>query len=155
MKKIIAVLLFALCGYAGAVDQPNQLGYSSVQMGALNFVPSVYGITFSTNELPASSSYLVLNSSGGNILMTSKPTVSTATVMGGSTFINDGAFLVLTTTNTTSKIMIQDNGTLSGSLLNLGLNVTTEVVSSSRPVALIYNKTANTWVQISPPNGTF
>lgn len=67
----------------------------------------------STNEI------LVSSASAGNITLTSTPNISTFTLVGGSTPLPDGTWLVLTSSST-NAITFQSNGSLSNSGLFLG-----------------------------------
>lgn len=157
MKKLLVVLLL-LCGTGAvlAVDQPNSLGYTNAEFGQVRFVVTPMAVTFSTNEITAAgiTSYVTLNSTGADMIMTGRPTISTATTVGGTTSIADGSYMIIGSTMVAlRKFVLQDNSTLSGTLLMLP--GATEVITSSRTATFIYSAPQTRWIQVSPNNGSF
>lgn len=113
-----------------------------------NASQAITGISATTTILPTDS-FNVLTSTGVSVLMTSKPTISTATIVGGSTAWADGTKLILTTTGT-ATITLQDNGTLSGSQLHLASS--TRVIGADKIITLIYVAAQNFWDELSYAN---
>ncbi len=109
------------------------------------------GIYVSTT-IPVLSTYEILVSSGGgNIKLTSTPTISTITLVGNATAIPDGTFLVLTST-TAQVITLQSQGTLSGSGLRLGS--ATRAITIGNTLTLIWNAAMGQWLEIAFSAGT-
>ena len=96
-----------------------------------------------SSAIPATGSYHILISSGLNITLTATPTVSTSLANGNN--VKDGTWMVLTSTDT-RIISLQDNKTLSGSLLNL--NAPTIAISSHQVLGLMFNSGIGRWVQM-------
>lgn len=135
--------------------------------GKTAYTPTVFGggqiATFGiigSSVIPYTATNMVILGSA-SLTITSLPTISTNVIAGltgvGGTggVIDDGSYIVLTTTSTTGIVYrIKDNSTLSGSLLDLsGVAPTTEIISSTRPVTLMFNAGTGHWVQTSPFNG--
>lgn len=113
-----------------------------------NASQAITGISATTTILPTDS-FNVLSSTGVSVLMTSKPTISTATIVGGSTPWADGTKLIITTTGT-ATITLQDNGTLSGSSLHLG--AASRIIGADKILTLIYVAAQNFWDELSYAN---
>ncbi len=97
--------------------------------------------------VPVNSSYETVVSSGANLVLTSTPNISTTTVVGGSTELPSGTYLVLSSTSSTGGVTFQDAGTLTGSQLELGS--TTRLVDQYNTLTLIYDATDHKWREIS------
>lgn len=113
-----------------------------------NVSQAISSISTTTTILPTDS-FNVLQSTGVNITLTSTPTISTSTVVGGTSPWADGTKLVLTTTGTVT-VTLQDNGTLSGSRLHLG--AATRVVGNDKILTLIYVAAQNFWDELAYAN---
>jgi len=100
------------------------------------------GVYVSTT-VAATSSYAVLTSSSGPLLMTSTPSVNVATATNGQILIIKGV-------SATNTITFQDEGTLTGSKLELGS--TTRVVSDKKVLQLIFDSTLGEWLELSYGN---
>jgi hypothetical protein len=142
-------------GTASAIGVGNaSIGkYASVIGGIVT--PSVaFGLSgqtgvFISTTIPVLSSYETIISSGGNIKLTSTPTISTDTVAGGATAIPDGWILVLTST-ATQTITFQDEGTLTGS--NLALGAATRAISKTKTLTLQWNAALGRWLELAYGN---
>lgn len=108
------------------------------------------GINISTT-IPVNTSYETLISSGGNITLTSVPTIATTTVPSGATLIPNGTYLVLTST-ASQTITLQSQGTLAGSGLRLG--AATRVITVGNQLTLIFNSSVGQWVEAGFSAGT-
>lgn len=128
--------------------------------GALNFGVQVEGTNstattgiYTSTTIPIMSNYMTLLSSsskvGENFLMLATPTIATTTVAGGATAIADGTILILTSTST-AIITLQDNGTLSGSLLELG--AATRAISQFKVLTLVFQGRLGKWLEIAYAN---
>ena len=106
-------------GTAATVN--STIGLFAIPSVSLGSSGQNFGVNKST-IIPVNSSYELLTSTGGPIVMASLPNISTTTVVGGSTLLTDGTFLVLTSTisSATAGITFQSNGALAGSQLFLG-----------------------------------
>lgn len=120
--------------------------YSQSVVGAAN--SPTQGIYIST-VIPVTTAYIILTSSGGNLTMTSTPSITTNTVVGGTVGIPNGTYIVLTTTMT-NTITLQDQGTLSGSLLALGAS--TRAISKTKTLSLIFNTALARWLEVAYGN---
>lgn len=157
-ETITGASVVGVIGTANATGTGNASGPSQISaVGGINLSTAQQvgsgqsqnlGITISTT-IPVLSSYEVLLSSGGNILMTATPTISTLTVSGSGTGLNtvaDGTILVLTSTSTT-VITLQSNGALSGSLIKLG--AATRAITQFKVLTLIFQKTLGMWLELA------
>lgn len=133
----------------GQGTAPSQLAVAgTVVMQPFQFGTGQTGLLgiYVSSTIPVGSNYVLLLSSGGggggNLVMTALPAISTTTSFHGATAIADGTLLVITSTASAS-ITLQDNGTLSGSLLNLG--AATRAITSKRILTLIFSKTLGLW----------
>lgn len=131
------------------VNTPTQFG------GGLT---TTFGV-ITSSVIPYTAGHMMILSSGP-MVMTALPAVSTNVTVGLSTVggtggaIDDGSYLILTTSNVlTNVIRLKDNATLSGSLLDLSFPATTEILTSTRPIVLQFNAGLGHWVQVSPFNG--
>ncbi len=122
------------------------LSFASTQVGTGG--SQNLGINISTT-IPVSSSYEVLLSSGANILLTSTPNISTTTVVGGTVGIADGTILVISSTGA-ATISLQDNGTLSGSQLELG--AASRAITAKKTLTLIFNAALSSWLELAYGN---
>lgn len=105
---------------------------------------TITGVFGSTTVIPTSEFYVLTSSSpGGTIPMTSTPTLSTTTA-------TDGQFVVLKGTSSVATITLQDNGTLAGSLLELGS--TTRIISDLKVITLMFDSLVGKWIEVSYGN---
>ncbi len=100
------------------------------------------GIEASSTVVPTSS-YFVLTSTGGQVSLTSTPSVSTTAVTG----LQSGTILVLSGTSDTNYVTLSDDDTVAGSLLELG--ATTRDLKLNDKLTLIYDDTSNRWCEIA------
>lgn len=143
----------------GTVSGSNTVSGNETVNGLTN-TPSVAvpgtGVTQSSTIIPTSSFMTVLASSAGIFLMNSKPTISTATTVGGTTAWPDGTQLVLASTGClanstfTSTVTVQSDFVLSGTRLNLG--ATNRAISCNKSLTLIYTAVNGFWNEISYAN---
>jgi hypothetical protein len=103
---------------------------------------SMTGVTVSSS-VPAAASYYILTSTSGALVMTATPAVSTTTATNGQTMILRGV-------SASNTFTLQDQGTLSGSLLELGAS--TRVISDKKVLSLIYDSTLGEWLEQSYGN---
>lgn len=115
-----------------AATASSVLGFDATPSIALGTSGQNTGVNVST-IIPVNGSFETIISSGGAIVLTSLPNISTTTVVGGSTLIADGTWLVLTSTSTNS-ITLQSNGGLAGSQLFLG--AATRVIALHKTIFL-------------------
>lgn len=115
------------------------------------------GLTGGTTwQIPVTSSYLTILSTGTNVPLNGLPTISTATAVGGSTPLADGTYLVIGSTGCpipsgvfTSSITLQsDNagGGMAGTRLRLG--AATRVISCNKSIGLMYDAAATAWKEL-------
>lgn len=128
---------------AVTANVPFALGKSQVGTAT-----GAFGV-YASSTIPVGSSYILLLSSGSNLLVTSTPSLSTATSIGGATSIADGTLVVVTSTDA-ATITLQDDGTLSGSKLELGAS--TRAISAKKTLTLIYQATLGKWLEIAYGN---
>lgn len=130
------------------VVSPTQIGNNGTIGG---------GIYVSTT-IPVLSSYETLTSSATNsglITITATPSISTLTVvgsLGGQNIIPGGTYLILGSTAPTNGggIILQDNGTLSGSKLHLGAS--TRQIGPDKVLTLIWESVSGFWEEVSYAN---
>ncbi len=101
------------------------------------------GVNVST-VIAVTTSYETVISSGGPIVLTSIPTIATGPAAGLE--FASGTILVIASTATAS-VTFQDNGTLSGSQLELGS--TTRAISANKTLTLIYDATLHRWLELA------
>jgi len=131
-----------LNGTGAAATYSDILGIFATPSTALGSSGQTTGVNVST-MIPVNSTFEVLTSSGGNLLMTAAPAISSYTVAnGGTTPVQDGAWLILTTTMTTSTITFQSNGTLSGSGIFLGANTRAIALHSTLGLQFVASESA-------------
>lgn len=106
----------------------------------------IQGININT-IVPVTSSFETVVSSGGAIKLTSVPNISTTTIVGGTVTIPDGTFLVITATTTAGTVTFQDQGTLTGSQLELG--AATRTLTKDKTLTLIFDATELVWKELS------
>lgn len=134
-------------GTAASQSVTNGLNVlTKTQVGTLS--GQTTGVTVST-IVPVNSPYETVISSGGPIVLTSTPNISTTTVVGGAVEIPSGTMLVISSTATAS-VTFQDAGTLTGSQLQLG--AATRAVSQYKTLTLIYDATDHFWREIAYGN---
>lgn len=97
------------------------------------------GIQASTTVL-ATSAFETVLSTGGSVLLLSTPNI---TVSG----VPDGTRLVIVSTSTTGPIVFQDEGTLTGSKLELG--AASRSVSGNSALSLIFDSVVGKWKETS------
>lgn len=102
---------------------------------------------YTSTVIPVTTSYEQVISSGNLILMAGTPSIATTTVVSGATPLTDGTILVLTSTSATGGLIFQDEGTLTGSLLELG--AATRTVDQFNTLRLIFNATLGKWLEES------
>lgn len=123
--------------YSGGVKAN---GYSKI--GLLSFTQTANAAMGAATEIPVVTSYATIVSTGLNVLVTATPSISTATLQGGTTSIADGTFLIITST-ASQTITLQDEGTLTGSKLQLGAS--TRAISIYKVLTLIYSAVDGYW----------
>jgi hypothetical protein len=111
-----------LVGVTGSVP----LFTGTPAMSAVALIPNTAysAVQISTSFSPVNTSFLVINGTG-TLTMTSTPTISTTTAISGQELIITGG---------ANPVTFTDNGTLSGSLLELGAG--TRVVSTNKILKL-------------------
>lgn len=102
------------------------------------------GVTISS-AINTSSTFVIIVTTSPNatIVTTAAPTLSTTTAV-------DGQFVVIKGTSSVSTYTFQDNGTLAGSLLELG--AATRIVSDKKILTLIYDSLQGLWLEVSYAN---
>lgn len=114
---------------------------------------------YSSSAIAVTSSYETVISSGVHILISATPSVSTNTVLLGTGICCDntsgseiptGTVLVLTSTASAGSIILQDEGTLTGSRLQLG--AATRAVGQFDTLKLIYDADDEFWREVSYVN---
>lgn len=102
------------------------------------------GVFGSSTVIPTSLFTVIVASPNATaVLMTGTPTISTITA-------TDGQFLVLKGTSAVSTFTLQDNGTLVGSLVELG--AATRVISNLKVLTLMFDSTAGVWLETAYGN---
>jgi hypothetical protein len=156
-------------GVTGAlsVTGATSLTGTATHTGKTVYAPTIFGGgsvgsfgILGSSVIPYTATNMVILATASTV-MVSLPTISTNVIAGlsgvGGTggVIDDGSYLVLTTTSTTGVVYrVKDNSTLSGTLLDLsGAVPTTEMISSTRPATFQFNAGTGHWVQTSPFNG--
>lgn len=103
---------------------------------------SMTGVTVSSS-VPAAASYYILTSTSGALIMAATPAISTTTATNGQTMILRGV-------SASNTFTLQDQGTLSGSLIELG--AATRVISDKKVLFLLYDSTLGEWLEQSYGN---
>lgn len=110
---------------------------------------AITGVVSSTC-IPVNSSYeTIMSTSNGAVDITATPSISTTTVTFGSTELPSGTYLVLSSTGSSGAVFY-DNGTLSGSQLELG--AASRTVTQYDTLTLIYDATDHKWREIGYVN---
>ncbi len=115
---------------------------------------AITGIVVSTT-IPVNSSYETVMSTAGNaIIISATPSISTTTLVQAAgaatgTILPSGTYLVLSSTGA-SGITLQDEGTLTGSRLQLG--AATRAITQFKTLTLIWDATDAFWREISYGN---
>lgn len=145
-------------GAAGSTNATGLGGTAATQntvVGLMVFGKvAVTGIVVSTT-IPVNSSYETLMSTAGNaIIISATPSVSTTTVVqaagaSAGTLLASGTYLVLTSTGA-SGVTLQDEGTLTGSRLQLG--AATRAISQFKVLTLVWDATDGFWREVSYAN---
>lgn len=146
MKKILIALLFTCAVGHAATKQYHSAG--GIKISDIVYAPgSSTGLISTSSPIIPTSSFLNLMSTGSNIILRARPTLSTTTTFGGSQAIPNGYYVLLASTATISYTL-QDNSVLSGSLMNLAGDSGTRVVSSTTSIGFIFNGATGQWVQV-------
>ncbi len=133
-------------GTAGVAATVNTvLGLFSTPSVMLGTSGQNTGVNISTT-IPVVASYELIISSGSNITLTSTPTISTTTLVGGTVGIPDGTYLVIGST-ATQVITLQSNGTLSGSQLKLG--AATRAITQYKDITLRFSSADSFWHEVA------
>lgn len=110
---------------------------------------AITGIVTSTS-IPVNSSYETLMSTDNTtVSVTALPSISTTTVPRGTTELPSGTYLILTSTGP-SGVVLFDDGTLSGSRLQLGAS--TRTITQFKTLTLIYDAVDHYWREIAYGN---
>lgn len=110
---------------------------------------AVTGIVASTT-VPVNSSYeTVQSTSNTTVSITSTPSISTTTVVNGTTELPSGTFLIITSTGA-SGIILTDEGTLTGTRLQLG--AATRTITQFKVLTLVYDAVDHFWREVSFAN---
>lgn len=105
---------------------------------------------YSSTSIPVAATYETVISSGlSSCSITAVPSIATATVVGGATSLPNGTFLVLSST-AGAGVILQDEGTLTGSKLQLG--AATREVKVYKTLTLVYDALDGYWREISYGN---
>lgn len=110
---------------------------------------AITGIRASTT-IPVIGTYETLMSTdSATVSITATPSISTLTIVGGVTPLTSGTYLILSSTGP-SGVIFTDDGTLSGSKLELGAS--TRTVTQFDTLTLIWDATSGFWHEISYSN---
>lgn len=105
--------------------------------GAQFFTPgAAQSVMYATTTITVGSSYITIGSTG-TMTLTGTPTLSTSTATNGQFIVVDSTAAVIT---------VQDKSTLTNS--GLCLSAATVAITTSTPVAFIYNALTSCWKQI-------
>lgn len=140
---------------AGVTNTGNTTNSGNVATTGITSFPRSSLNVGASSEVTVTSSYVTVISSSNNVLMKSKPNISTATANGGSTALPDGAFLIVKSTGcdtavSVSSVTFQDEQTLSGSRMRLG--AASRTVSCFKVLTLMYDATTKFWNEINYAN---
>lgn len=106
-----------------------------------------YGGIFASTTIPVTSSYEVLLGSGtDDTVLSSTPQIATTTVSGGDTKWTSGTYLTLTSTST-NGVVFCDEGTCTGSRLQLG--AATRTVDQYDVLMLVWDSADGYWREVS------
>lgn len=140
-------------GTAGTMNAAGTGGTAATQSivnGLQVFGKSaISGVVVSTT-IPVNASYETVLSTGGAIVITATPSIATTTIVGGATNLPSGTYLVLTSTSSSGQVTLQDDGTLSGSKLQLGAS--TRAITQYKTLTLVFDATDGFWREISYGN---
>ncbi len=137
-------------GTIGATNSTGQGGTAATSdtiTGLLIFGKvAITGIVASTT-IPVNSSFETLMSTANTTVnITATPSIATTTVVGGSTGLTSGTFLILSSTGT-SGVIFTDEGTLTGTRLQLG--AATRTVTQYKVLTLIFDAVNSMWIEKS------
>lgn len=128
----------------GALAMSGLQNLAKTQVGTIGSAAG--GMTVSSG-IPVTTNYQTLISTGGSITITDTPSVSTTTILDGTTELTSGTFLILTSTAANGPILLQDEGTLTGSQLQLG--AATRSIGQYDTLILIYDALDNFWREVA------
>lgn len=128
---------------SGSTTLSGKLIYTKTALGTSGGTTGIYIST----TIPYTSIYETLVSSNGNITLTSTPSIATMTAAGVP--FASGSFLILSST-VSASVTFQDEGTLSGSKLQLGAS--TRTLGQFDTLQLIFDAADGYWREVSYGN---
>ncbi len=135
---------------AVAATQSIVNGLTVLGKAAIGTADTAAGGVWVSSCIPVLSSYeTVISSGAASVTLTSTPSISTSTIVGGTNILTSGTYLVLSST-AAAGVIFQDDGTLSGSKLQLG--AATREVKIYKTLVLIYDAADGFWREISYGN---
>ena len=114
--------------------------FQNLETSTLTLNASAAQLVSSMTRIEPSSSYIVVNTTAGDITMARQPAISTGAA------IQDGQLLVVTSTGT-GLVILQDDDTLAGSSLELG--AASRSIGVSDVLTLIYDGLARKWRELA------
>lgn len=128
------------CGKTTAPNAALDVDGSVIVSKKVSHTRTALSAIQASTTISVTSTFETLLSTGGSVIVTATPSIST-------TSIKDGTFLVLASTSTTSPVVLQDNGSLSGSQLELG--AASRTISGNATLTLIFDLTLSKWKEIA------
>lgn len=135
---------------SGTVQVNGVLSNGVTQVGTLSGGAVGQGIYVSSQILPTSNYITFISSGVGAGAMTSTPTISTTTTTQGTTGWPSGTFITITSTSSSGGIVLQDEGTLTGSRLQLGAS--TRQINQFDTITLVFDARDSFWREVSFTN---
>lgn len=121
---------------------------------AIGSANTLTGGVYASTTIPVSSSFETVIGTGSAtaVILTSTPNISTTTVVNGIVGIADGTYLVISCTATAAGagVIFQDEGTLTGSRLQLG--AASRTVSTHDTLTLIFSAADSFWKEVAYGN---
>ena len=105
------------------------------------------GVTASTT-IAFTSAYWIVTSSGGVVPMVATPAISTAATSGVN--ITSGQTMIIRGTSDANAIVLQDDDSVAGTLLELG--ATTRTLGLNDIIYLLFDATSGRWLEVSYSN---
>lgn len=131
-------------GNSGVTGNQVISGTSTVSGRTVYTRTTQTGVTVSSTIVNSATFVVIVTTSpNATIVTTATPTISTTTAI-------DGQYIVLKGTSSVSTYTFVDQGTLSGSLLELGAS--TRIVSDLKVLTLMFDSLIGKWLEVSYAN---
>lgn len=136
-------------GTAATSSVVNGLSVLGLTQIGLNDAATVGGGVTASTTVPVNSSYeQVIGGCAGACTLTSKPEISTTTIIGGTTLIPTGTLLTITSSATVTDAVIFTSSA-TGTFTGVALGAATRSVYAGHVLSLIFNAALDCWLELS------